>query len=287
MKLNVAAALLVASALTNALPQPESILIEAREVSTLESRKSNPFADVQAEELWKRKGGGGGGGKGGSSSGSSGSSGSSSSGSSSSGSSSSGSSSGSSSSRGGLGSSSSTTGGRTTTGSGVTPAYGGGRYYGGGAAVPYTSGTRSASGISPLLFLGVGAFAFFPALWLYGVYSYPYTHPYTFRNNSNNNANETKPVTCLCQQYSECGCDENGNTTYMADLIGNGSYDGLNKSLVTVADVNGTSTILINGTLPNGTTASGGTDSANAGAMIQLSGYWLMVALVGATVFLK
>jgi len=72
-------------------------------------------------------------------------------------------------------------------------------------------------------------------------------------------------------------------------LIGNGSYNGLNKSVITVADINGTSTILINGTLPNGTTASGGTDSADAtdaGVALQFSGYWLMVALVGCTVFL-
>ena len=69
--------------------------------------------------------------------------------------------------------------------------------------------------------------------------------------------------------------------------MGNGSYDALNKSIITVADINGTSTILINGTLPNGTTAAGGTDSPNiAASTVKLSGYWLMVALVGCTVFL-
>lgn len=160
------------------------------------------------------------------------------------------------------------------------------KYYGGGAAVPYRSGSPSASGISPLLFVGVGAFAVFPALWLYGVYSYPYHNPYTYRNVTNNNKNETKPVQCLCEEYSECGCDENGDNSQLVDLIGNGSYNGLNKSVITVADINGTSTILINGTLPNGTTASGGTDSADsAGVALQLSGYWLMIALVGCTVF--
>jgi len=66
----------------------------------------------------------------------------------------------------------------------------------------------------------------------------------------------------------------------------------LNKSLVTVSDVNGTSTILINGTLPNGTTASGGTDSATSAArslmqgLMQASGYWVMATFVGCTVFL-
>lgn len=285
MKFSPVLLLALSSTLSNALPQPfdSNNVLESREISTLDSREANPFPEADSEELWKRKGGGG---KGGSSSSGSSSSGSSSSGSSSGGSSSGGSSSGS---RGGLGSSSSSTGGRTTTGSGVRPAYGGGKYYGGGAAVPYRSGGRSASGISPFLFLGVGAFAVFPALWLYGVYSYPYVHPYNFRNATANNENQTKPVQCLCEEYSECGCDENGDNTYLAELIGNGSYPALNKSVITVADINGTSTILINGTLPNGTTADGGTDSADAtdaGVMLKASGYWLMVAFVGCTVFL-
>jgi hypothetical protein len=70
------------------------------------------------------------------------------------------------------------------------------------------------------------------------------------------------------------------------ELIGDGTYNGLNKSVITVADINGTSTILINGTLPNGTTASGGSDSADAGVSLKFSGYWLMIAFVGCTVFL-
>jgi hypothetical protein len=88
--------------------------------------------------------------------------------------------------------------------------------------------------------------------------------------------------------YAECGCDDNGNTTFLDSLIGDGSYSGLNLSLVNVADVNGTSTIILNGTLPNGTTASGGTEdafSAGARTVIEASGYWVMVALVGMTVY--
>jgi hypothetical protein len=213
----------------------------------------------------------------------------------------------SSSSSSGKGSSSSSTGGSTKTGSGVTPNYGGGRYYGGGAATPYQSGVRSPLGITPV-FLGVGALAFFPGIWLFGAYNYPYTHPYTFYNrtaptNTTNTtealvtrqttidtgANETKPVTCLCAAYQECGCDDNGNTTFLNSLIGDGTYSSLNQTLVTVADVNGTSTIIINGTLPNGTTSSGGTEdafSAGARTIVEASGHLVMIALVGCTVFL-
>jgi len=192
-------------------------------------------------------------------------------------------------------SSSSSAGGRTNTGSGVTPDYGGGRYYGGGAVAPYASGVRSPLGITPL-FLSAAGLAFFPGLWLYGAYEYPYSHPYTFYNRTapasgtnTTGMNETKPVTCLCAAYEECGCDDNGNTTFLDSLIGDGTYSELNQTLVTVADVNGTSTIVINGTLPNGTTSSGGTEDAfSAGVrnVVEISGYWVMLTLVGCTVFL-
>jgi hypothetical protein len=217
----------------------------------------------------------------------------------------------SSSSSSGKGSSTSSTGGSTKQGSGVQPSYSGGRYYGGGATTPYRSGIASPLGIAPFLIAG-GALALYPGIWAYGAYGYNYHNPYTFRNQSANatntnstsdskrsiltilverqdttGVNETKPVTCLCAQYQECGCDDNGNTTFLDSLIGTGDYAALNKTLVNVADINGTSTIVLNGTLPNGTTTSGGTEDANgAQRMLEASGYWVMIALVGCTVLL-
>ncbi|KAK5663551.1 hypothetical protein OQA88_3982 [Cercophora sp. LCS_1] len=241
-------------------------------------------------EFWKRRGGGGGGGRGGGggSSGSSGGRGGSSSGSGSSGSTGSSGgtrSGGSSGSGGGRGSSTSSVGGRTTTGSGPAPAYGGGKYYGGGAAVPYKAGDRSRSGINPVL-LGAGAaVAFWPGLWLYGAYMYPYTHHHSFYNASSKQ-NETKPVTCGCDPYQVCGCDENGDQQYLSDIVGNGT--NLNSTLVAVGTVDGVQRILINGTLPNGTTAAGGTEDPNGGAglrtMLHTAGWWPVVAIVSAMV---
>lgn len=73
----------------------------------------------------------------------------------------------------------------------------------------------------------------------------------------------------------------------MNGIIGNGSYQGLNRTLANVADVNGTSTILINGTLPNGTTASGGTDSAAPSLRIaEFGGWWVAGAVVLYSVML-
>ncbi|KAK3112646.1 hypothetical protein LTR53_010869 [Teratosphaeriaceae sp. CCFEE 6253] len=185
---------------------------------------------------------GGGGGKGGSSS-SSGSS----------------TSSGGSSSRGsGASSSTSNSGGRTSSG----------------------SGGRSPGGVAPYLLAG-GALAFFPGIWLYGAYAYPYNHAYLYHNNTNNQ-NETRPVQCYCAQYAECGCDNNTDSSYLNEVANN-------KTVSRVAIVNGTETLLINGTLENGTTAAGGTDSA-AGSLRQglaeMSGWWVVLAGAGYTMWL-
>lgn len=206
-------------------------------------------------------------------------------------------------SRSSLTSSTSSTGGSTRSGSGPARGLGGGRYYGGGAAVPYKAGTRTPRGliagavIAPLVLLSI-----MPGLWLYNTYPYYYNNPYRFYNqsardddNNNNNRrelwtrqttgqNQTLPVMCLCQEFTSCGCDENDDQQYLNDLIGNGSYDALNKTLVTVSDVNGTRTLVLNGSLPNGTTAPGGTDdgegSANNLGLAKYTGYWAMSLIV-------
>ncbi|KAH9893014.1 hypothetical protein F4778DRAFT_749215 [Xylariomycetidae sp. FL2044] len=248
--------------------------------TSLDIRAESQPVERSTEEdlLWKRKGGGGGG-----RGGSSGSSGGTSSGGSSSGGGG----------RGGLGSSSSNTGGRTTTGSGVRPSYGGGAYYGGGATQPYRSGGTTRSGIVPAL-LGasvLGFVAFAGIAWVYGAYTYPYTHQYWYHN-ATTNQNETKPVTCMCEPYIECGCDDNGNNTYFQSLIGDGSYAGLNKSIVNVAhnDTSNETRIYILGNLPNGTTADGGTDNPNGcdglRGLVQAAGFWPVATTAFALAFL-
>ncbi|KAI1464194.1 uncharacterized protein F4812DRAFT_443738 [Daldinia caldariorum] len=247
-------------------------------ISDIPIEQRDPGTFAQSEELWKRKGGGGGGGRGGG--GSSGSSGGR------------GSSGGSSS--GGRGSPGSNTGGSTTTGSGVRPSYGGGGYYGGGAKQPYKAGTATPSGIFPFVLGGaaLGTLGFVGLSLASNAYAYPYTHHYPYHN-ATTNQNETKPVVCICDYYGECGCDDNGNQTYFNSVIGDGSYENLNRSLVTVAENETTheKTIYIYGTLPNGTTSSGGTEDPNAGAGLQTlaraAGWWPVVTTAIAIVCLS
>lgn len=184
--------------------------------------------------------------------------------------------------------SSSNTGGRTSSGSGVSPSYAGGRYYAGGASVPYSAGARSPLGVSPFLFPAAGL-GFLGGAYLYGAYAYPFSHPYYYHN-AHNGTNTSVPVTCLCQQYSECGCDDNGNTTYYDSVIGNGTTPTNSSQVKYVTFNNGSSQVYINGTLDNGTTASGGTTSSSTSgaikAVAEFSGYWTMIATVIATVML-
>jgi hypothetical protein len=173
--------------------------------------------------------------------------------------------------------------GRTT----PTPAYGGGRFYGGGAAKPYTAGGRSPSGIAPVFLVAGAGLAFWPGVWLYGAHRYHYERPYTFFN-STTQRTESKPVDCACSPRGDCGCDENDDKQYLDDLIGDGSYAGLNKSLINVADVDGRSTILLNGTLPQGTAAEfASVNGAGDGlrGLIRHAGWWPVVATACAIVF--
>jgi hypothetical protein len=135
------------------------------------------------------------------------------------------------------------------------------------------------------LLLPAAALAIFPGIWLWSVYPY-HLNPYSFYNESARR-NETLNATCLCQQFASCGCDNNDDPNYLKAAIGNGSYAALNRTLINVADINGTRMLAINGTLPNGTTAPGGTDDAAAGLHInRYAGYWVMFMIVLSTVSL-
>ena len=183
---------------------------------------------------------------------------------------------------------SSNTGGRSAKGSGARPVYGG--YYGGGSAVPYTSCLDSTQGLASAGSLNVNtAHSLFPGVWSNDVCHYPWSHPLSF-DNATTQQTETKPVLCLCQRYTVCGCDENRNLTYVTAVLGNSDFNKLNRSLVYVNEVNGTSAILINGTLANGTTAPrDGNNATHIGSMAPVSFHpnmitLLLAAVVGAVV---
>jgi hypothetical protein len=203
-------------------------------------------------ELYKRKGGGGGRG-GGSTSSSSGSS---------------------STSSGSRGSSS------TSSGTGTPRSFGGGSRYSGGATTPYRAGGTPSGWRGPApVFLGVGALAFFPGLYLYGAYSYRYPNdePQTYYNETSRQ-NETRHVECLCAKDAECGCDNTGDQAYLNEVANNETLSSVKNG-----------TLYINGTLSEDTTAPGTASSAATGGLtqrlVEAAGYWPVVAGVAYTMW--
>ncbi|EWC43460.1 hypothetical protein DRE_07570 [Drechslerella stenobrocha 248] len=236
--------------------------------SELES--TNGLAHFQLLE--KRKGGGGGGSRGGGGGKSSGSSSSSGGKTSSGGSTSSG---GKSSTSGGKTTSAGSTssGGKTSSGktSSGKNTYGG--KYSGGGTNSYKSGGLSRFGLAPLLLPLAAVALIFPGLWLYSVYSYHYNTPYRYYNETRQQE-QTVPVQCLCMQYSECACDDNGNTSFLDELV------ALNQSNTTnFAEVDGKWTLLINGTVENGTGAVDSGSVINHSPVLNAVGYIWMVGV--------
>lgn len=121
---------------------------------------------------------------------------------------------------------------------------------------------------------------------------YPYHHPYYFHNVTTDN-NETKPMFCVCSRYDECSCDDNGDQQYFESIIGDGRYQSLNKSVVNVAynETANETYIYILGTLPNGTTAPGGSEDPNPAAndsrtLLQAAELWLVITTALALAFI-
>lgn len=177
---------------------------------------------------------------------------------------------------------SSVAGGYSKTGTGPQPAFAGGKYYGGGAKVPFPAGgSPPGRSLKPYPIYG-GGLAFWPGYWPYGAYMYPYAYTYHYRN-ATSDKDEEREVLCGCAEYSVCGCDDIDDVDFYKELIKDGDYGKLNKTLVNVAEVNGTMKILINGTLPNGTTVR--THDSGASRVARTLGLWPAVAAVAATVF--
>lgn len=253
---------------------------------------SNTYTEEQ--DLYKRRGGGGGGGRGGGSGGGSRGSGSSGGGN-----------------RGGSGGGGSGGGGRpppnarpnsnqggtSRAGSGPQPNYGGGRYYGGGARRPYAAGA-AIGGLAAFALLPIAALAFWPGTWYGPAYGYRYgaqnrdDDMYEYYNITTDE-DEKRSILCACQDDQVCGCEPNDEL--MEELIGNGSYAALNKTIINVGSENGTDYFLLNGTLPKGTTLEdpdadeqSDDDDAGAGykALLEALGFWPATAAVACAVFL-
>lgn len=84
-------------------------------------------------------------------------------------------------------------------------------------------------------------------------------------------------MNCYCSRFSECSCEANNETDYMTSIANN-------NSISHVGTVDGKSTLLVNGTLPNGTTAASAAPSFRQG-FAEMSGWWIVVVGVVYTMW--
>jgi hypothetical protein len=180
-------------------------------------------------------------------------------------------------------------GGYSRDGTGPQPSFVGGQYYAGGSKVPYPAGGSPPGRTLNSYPLGPGGFAFYPGFWPYGGFYYPYAYSHSYHNRTSKK-DEKREIICVCANYGVCACDDIDKKEFYDELIKDGDYSKLNKSMVTVSKVNGTQKIVINGTLPNGTTIP--TDDEDLYAMYLNSavakaiGLWPAAAAVVAAVLL-
>ncbi|KAF8425325.1 hypothetical protein EV426DRAFT_664322 [Tirmania nivea] len=204
-------------------------------------------------------------------------------------------------------------GGLSKGGTGPPPKYN--KYYSGGVGTPYSAGKKSPGGLSPVALPLAVVGGLFAGVWLSNVWMYAWNHPLNYYHpptaaamgipyqnhttNGNGTAvtdmtykitpgmNVTLPVKCLCEENSVCGCDEVNDADYSKSVLEDAARDGGKGDTARLAVDDGGLVLVVNGTLPNGTTADGGNDYSSRGVQLQvgrgLVGGWTM-AWVGLVV---
>lgn len=169
----------------------------------------------------------------------------------------------------------------------------------------YRSGQNSPSGIRPFRVpTAAGAAAIFPGTWGAGVYVYSYNLDEDDLEETGldgsflDDLDDPVPVRCLCEEFLECSCEEENDEDYLQFLIDDSDVEDLDEEIVAFNTVNGTMTLVINGTQPNGTESLGDSsdesddnlfddDDLSAGikqAAVQLSGWSFVAGMVALMV---
>lgn len=144
--------------------------------------------------------------------------------------------------------------------------------YTGGAAVPYLSGKVSPNGVSPRKFTNL---PYTPDLEEYPSgyectipntnYAYKYEAEFKYTESDDDDTSRNAPIYCCCALDSLCGCDDfHQNSSFVLAMLKRemDSPNPLNSTSVCAIDIEGETTILVSGTLEDGSTkADGETES--------------------------
>lgn len=180
-----------------------------------------------------------------------------------------------------------TTGGGSSGGGGSGGSGGGGarpsppRYnnvYAGGVSRPYNAGGRSPKGILPYVLPLAIAGGLLGGIWLGQVYAYSWNNPIRYRNPLTDEEEEI-PVICLCDEERPCGCDENLDDEYVDLVVAEALAN--NTEVAAIEEVEGEMTLVINGTLPEGTEDSGEEEGAAMRINVGKKGVLAMAAVLG------
>ena len=184
-------------------------------------------------------------------------------------------------------------GGLSRGGTGPPPKYK--KYYSGGGKTPYSAGKKSPGGLSPVALSLAIAGGLFAGAWLGSVWMYAWNHPLKYNHDptagmiqipyqnlsmAGNGTdmtfeitpgkNVTLPVKCLCGNNAVCGCDEVSDADYAKSVLEDAAKGGGKGDTARLAVDNGELVLVINGTLPNGTTADGGNGYSSGGLELRV-----------------
>lgn len=144
--------------------------------------------------------------------------------------------------------------------------------YTGGAAVPYLSGKVSPNGVSPRKFTNL---PYVPDLEEYPSgyectipttnYAYKYENEFEWTESDYGSespgASHSTPIYCCCALDSLCGCDDfHRNSSFVLAMLERemDAPSPRNSTRVCAVDIEGETTILVSGTLQNGSTKADG-----------------------------
>lgn len=157
------------------------------------------------------------------------------------------------------------------------PILGGGTYYPGGADNPYPAGRASPGGL-PAHLVSAAAFGLVGAS---PEYEYTYHTGYPYYLNTTTHEERILLVQCVCCQYNPCGCEDRFEVSAIREML---NTSGIAK----IEPVNGSTIVVINGTLLNsttGTTSAAGLRAPGIANWRETTNWWVLATIVGAMVW--
>jgi len=154
---------------------------------------------------------------------------------------------------------------------------GGRSVYGGGGGTVFLAGAAAGAAAGLLAVYTIEVASLWPGQWWgdkVSVYPFNSTYEWNFHN-ATLDKNMTMPVACLCSISQSCTCQGTNDPAFIADVMKNGTWEALDHTLVSIGNLTVDKvtepTILLNGTVANGTQSSGAMSVMGGSSSMALS----------------